>query len=350
MANATPAPRKRGIPWGFVLKKTFREFSSDNCTDLAAALTYFGVLALFPALLALVSILGLIGQGEQGIAALLEIAKQVAPGTAITLIKGPIEQFASTPAVGWGVAIGLVGAIWSASGFVGAFRRAINRIYNVGEGRSGIQLRIVQLLVTIAVLVLVVVMALILVLSGPVAEAVGNVVGLGATAQLVWSIVKWPVLVIALVLMVAILYSATPNVKRPRFRIMSIGAFSAVIILGIASVGFGFYVANFSHYNKTYGSLAGVIIFLLWVWIANLALLFGAELDVEVERGRELAAGKAAEVSLLLPLKSDKALIKAADKRDKTILDARRIREADAVTVSKKDPHKNSKQPAKASR
>jgi len=173
----------------------------------------------------------------------------------------------------------------------------------------------------------VVLMALILVLSGPVAEAIGNVVGLGDTAVLVWSIVKWPVLVIALVLMVAILYSATPNIKRPHFRIMSFGAFAAVIILGIASVGFGFYVANFSHYNTTYGSLAGVIIFLLWIWIANLALLFGAELDVEVERGRELAAGDPAETALQLPLKSNKAILKADDKRDKDILVARRIRE-----------------------
>jgi membrane protein len=319
---------RRPIPWGFVFRSALRAFSRDKCTDLAAALTYFGVLSLFPALLALVSILGLIGQGRSGTAALLQIADQLAPGSTMSLIRGPIEHFASNPAAGLALVVGILGAIWSASGYVGAFGRALNRIYGVTEGRTTLRLRGMQLAVTISTLILVTVITLILVLSGPVARAIGEAIGAGETLQTVWAIVKWPVLAIALVLAIAILYGATPNVRRPRFRFLSAGACLAVVILGVATVAFGFYIANFSHYDREYGSLAGVIIFLLWIWIANVALLFGAEFDVAVERGRELAAGRSAETELLLPLKSSKRIRKAEDQRAAEILAARRIRDS----------------------
>ncbi len=320
-----PAPWNE-LPCGFILRRTLRSFGRHQCTDLAAGLTYFGVLSLFPALLALVSILGLVGQSKKGIDALFAIVGQLAPGAALDTVKGPIEQLASNPATGLALAIGIVGAIWSASGYVGAFGRAINRIYGVQEGRTVWKLRPVQLGVTIATLVLVSLMAILLVVSGPVATAIGDALGLGNTVQAVWSVLKWPVLIIALVLLTALLYYATPNVRLPRFRMLTTGSIAAIIILGVASALFGLYVANFGNYDRTYGSLAGIIIFLLWIWIANVALLLGAELDVEVERARELTAGIEADEAVRLPLKSTAAIAKAQDAVAADLLASREVR------------------------
>jgi membrane protein len=241
-------------------------------------------------------------------------------------VKGPIEQLSSSPATGIALAIGIVGAIWSASGYVGAFGRALNRIYGVQEGRTIWTLRPVQLGVTVATLVLVSLMALLLVISGPVATAIGDALGLGDTVQVVWSVLKWPVLVIALMLLTALLYYATPNVRLPRFRMLTTGSIAAIIVLGVASALFGLYVANFGNYDRTYGSLAGIIIFLLWMWIANVALLLGAELDVEVERARELTAGTDAGEAVRLPLKSTAAIVKAQDAVAADILASRDVR------------------------
>lgn len=313
------------LPWGFILKRTLRSFSLDACTDLAAGLTYFAVLSLFPAMIALVSILGLIGQSKSGIDALFGIVDQVAPGT-LDAVRGPIENLASSPASGWALVIGIVGAVWSASGYVGGFGRALNRVYGVREGRTVFSLRPVQLGVTIAALVLVAVIAVLLVISGPVATAIGDAIGVGETVQVVWSVLKWPVMVVAIVLLVALLYYATPNVKQPKFRWLTTGSFAAIIVLGIASALFAFYVGNFGSYDKTYGALAGIIVFLLWIWIANVALLLGAELDSEIERARELIAGIDATTDLRLPLKSDKAIVKARDADDAGILAAREVR------------------------
>jgi len=312
--------------WKYVLGKTVREFSSDQCTDIAAALTYYAVLALFPALIAIFSLLGVMGQGQAAADAVLGIVDEAAPGGAADVIRGPIEQFASSPAAGFALVSGLVLAIWSASGYVGAFSRGMNRIYEIEEGRPFWKLKPQQLLVTLIAIVLIAVAAIILVISGPVTEAIGNALGLGETVTTIWSIAKWPVLALVIILIVAILYYATPNAKQPKFRWMSMGAFLAIIILGIATVAFGFYVANFSNYDKTYGSLAGVIIFLLWLWIANNALLFGAEFDAELERGRQLQAGIAAEEDIQLPPRDTKRSDKASEKEAKDIAEGRRIR------------------------
>lgn len=317
-----------GRSWGYVLKKTFREFTSDQCTDIAASLTYYAVLSIFPALLAITSLLGVFGQGKPAIAALLGIVKDVAPGDTVDIIKGPLQQFASSPAAGFALVSGIVLAIWSASGYVGAFSRAMNRIYEIEEGRPFWKLRGTQLVVTVIAIVLVLVIAVILVVSGPITDAVGNALGVGAALKLTWSIVKWPVLALAVILVIAVLYYATPNAKQPKFRWMSVGAAVALIVLVIASVGFGLYVTNFSNYDRAYGSFAGIIIFLLWIWIANLALLFGAELDAELERGRELQAGIAAEKDIKLPPRDTKKSDKAAAKEQADIDEGRRIRES----------------------
>lgn len=313
------------LPWGYVLKRTLRSFGQHACTDLAAGLTYFGVLSLFPAMIALVSILGLVGQSKSGIDALFGMVEELAPGM-LAVVKQPIESLTSSPATGWALVIGVIGAIWSASGYVGGFGRALNRIYGVREGRTAFALRPVQLGVTLASLVLIAVVAVLLVISGPIAEALGNAIGVGEAAKTAWSILRWPVVVVALVLLVALLYSATPNVRQPRFRWLTAGSVVAIVALGIASALFAFYVANFGSYNKTYGALAGIIVFLLWIWIANVVLLLGAELDAEIARARELVRGVEVERDWSRPLKSDKAIVAAQDAEAADILAARAIR------------------------
>ena len=312
--------------WKYVFVKTAREFSADECTDIAAALTYYSVLAIFPGLVAVFSIFGLIAGNGQATDAILGVVESASPETAETL-SGPLEQLADSPAAGWGLVLGLVLAIWSASGYVAAFSRAMNRIYEIEEGRPFWKLKPAQLLVTVIGVALIVVALVLLVVSGPVADAVGSALGLGEAATTIWSIVKWPVLALIVVLMVAILYYATPNAKQPKFRWISLGSLLAILTLVVASVLFGLYVANFSNYDRTYGSLAGVIIFLLWLWIANIALLFGAEFDAELERGRQLQAGIAAEEDIQLPPRDTRKSDKAAEKAKKDVEEGRRIRE-----------------------
>jgi len=338
--NAAPSPddpRKPDSPgevnkpsWKYVLKKTLREFSADQCTDIAASLTYYAVLALFPALIALISLLGVFGQGERSVDTILNLVNQVAPGGTADVLRDPLEQFSSSPAAGFALVFGIVLAIWSASGYVGAFSRAMNRIYEIEEGRPFWKLRPMQLFVTIVSILLILIMLVVLIVSGPVTAAVGSALGLGETVQIVWSIVKWPILALAVVLIIAILYYATPNAKQPKFRWISLGALLALITLVVASFLFGLYVTNFSNYDRTYGSLAGVVIFLLWLWIANLALLFGAEFDAELERGRQLQAGIKAEEDIQLPPRDTRKSDKAAAKEREDVATGRRLREKSA--------------------
>ncbi|BBX19160.1 hypothetical protein CRI77_00805 [Mycolicibacterium duvalii] len=303
----------------FVLRQTIGEFSRDQCMDLAAALTYWAVLSLFPALVVVMSLLGVFGQDQRTADAILQIVDDVSPGAAVDTLRQPIEQIASSPSAGLTLVAGILGALWSASGFVGAFGRAMNRIYEVEEGRSAVKLRVQQLLITFAGLIIAAAVAFLLAVSGPVAEAVGNYIGLGTTGLTVWNIARWPVVLALVVLGVAMLYRVSPNVKQPRFRWISVGAAIAIVVWVVASLLFGLYVANFGSYDRTFGALAGVIVFLLWVWITNLALLFGAEIDAELERGRQLQAGIPAEDTLKLPLRDTAAIDKLTeqDRRDR---------------------------------
>jgi len=272
---------------GGTLKRTLKEFSEDNLTDWAAALTYYGVLALFPAILALLSIIGLVADPKQ----ITDALTAVMPGGAATTIEPVIKQLASSQAAGFGLVIGLALAIWSASGYVGAFTRAANVVYETPEGRKVWKLKPLQLLITLIGVLFAAVIVAMVVLSGPIVEAVGRGLGLGETALTVWNIAKWPVIVVLVALMIAVLYYSTPNVKLRGFKWVSPGAGVALVVWAVASALFAFYVANFGSYNKTYGALAGVIIFLVWFWLTNVALLFGIELDAEIERTRELKEG-----------------------------------------------------------
>ncbi|WP_182523713.1 YihY/virulence factor BrkB family protein [Nocardioides dongkuii] len=312
--------------WIYVLRKTVREFSDDQCTDLAAALTYYSVLALFPAAIALTSVLGVVGQGPKAVDEILKILGDIGAGGVVDSIEPTLRELANAPGAGLALILGIAGALWSASGYVGAFGRAMNRVYEIREGRPVWKLRPAMLLLTAVLVVLAAAVLLALVLTGPVAESVGEAVGLGSTAVLIWQIAKWPILLAVVVFMVALLYYATPNVKQPKFRWVSVGALIAILTWILASAAFGFYVANFSSYDKTYGALAGVIAFLLWLWITNLALLFGAELDAELERGRELQSGVAAEETLQLPPRDTRNIEKAEKKDAEDVRRGREIR------------------------
>lgn len=310
----------------YVLRQTIREFSSDQCTDLAAALTYYAVLSIFPALVVVFSLLGVFGQGRRTSDAVLDIVGDVAPGSTVETLRGPIEQLVNAPSAGTALLIGILGALWSASGYIGAFSRAMNRIYEVQEGRPVWKLRPQQLLLTAAGLLMVATVAFLLAVSGPLAESIGGYLGLGDAALTVWNVGRWPVVLVMVAVAVAVLYYAGPNVKQPTFRWVSVGAVIAILVWALASVGFGIYVSNFSSYNKTYGALAGVIVFLLWLWITNLALLLGAEVDSELERGRQLQGGIAAEEDLQLPPRDTRVVDKARAKEDDDVQRGRRLR------------------------
>ncbi|MFS0732391.1 YihY/virulence factor BrkB family protein [Microbacterium sp. 1P10UB] len=312
--------------WGYVFKKTLREFMSDQCMDAAAGLTYYGVLSIFPALVAIFSLLGVFGQNGAAADTVLGIVSDVAPDAAEGL-RGPVEQLSQSSGAGFALVTGILIALWSASGYVGAFSRAMNRIYEIEEGRPFWKLRPMQLIVTVITVVSLAVVGIILVLSGDVVDAVGSAIGASEAVKLAWSIAKWPLLLIVVILLVAILYYATPNAKQPKFRWISLGAILAMVVLGIATLGFGLYVANFSNYDRTYGSLAGVIVFLLWLWIANLALLFGAEFDAELERGRQLEAGIAAEEDIQLPPRDDRQILKKEAKEKADVAQGKKIRQ-----------------------
>ncbi|MGA5900420.1 YihY/virulence factor BrkB family protein [Streptomyces venetus] len=288
-APDTPSelPRKS---WGAVLKGSLREFKDDELTDRAAALTYYGVLAMFPALLVLVSILGLTGRSTTD--KVLDNVRQLAPGSARDIITRAVEQLQGNAGVGSLMAVvGLVLAVWSASGYVGAFIRSANAVYDIPEGRPVWKLLPVRVGVTVVLMVLAVFSALIVVFTGALAQRAGSTLGIGDTALTVWSIAKWPVLVVLVTIMIAILYWATPNAKVKGFRWITPGSVLALLIWLVASAGFAVYVANFASYNKTYGTMAGVIVFLVWLWITNLAILLGLEFDAETVRQRAIAGG-----------------------------------------------------------
>ncbi len=332
-------PRKPESPpdltkrsWTYAFKQAWAEFRRDQCTDMAAALTYYAVLSLFPGLLVVMSLIGVFGEGESTTRELLDLVERIGQEDAVDQLRTPIQQMTETNAAGFALIISLAAALWTASGYVGAFGRAMNKIYEVDEGRPFWKLRPINLAITLVTVLLAAMVLLGLVVTGPFAQELGETIGVGDTAVTVWNIVKWPIMVLVVVLLVAVLYYATPNVRQPKFRWISVGAGLALLVWILASLAFGLYVANFGSYNKTYGSLAGVIIFLLWLWLTNLALLFGAEVDAEMERARQLQAGLPAEETLQLPPRDTRRSEKEAAKLEALIEQGRELRERAAVT------------------
>ena len=330
-----------GSDWKLVARRALYEFKDDGCTDLAAGLTYFAVLSIFPAIIGLVSLLGLFGQGESTTQAFLQIAEDLGAdpnSSGYTFVENFINSQQQSSGAGLALAIGLLGALWSASNYVNGFSRMMNRIFEVPEGRPVWVLRPVMVLITAVVLLLVVVLGLSFVLTGPVAESVFGVVGLGDLATTIWAWAKWPAAALIVIFIFRLLYWATPNVKLPR-KILSPGAILAFLIWVLASVAFAVYIANFGNYNATYGSMAGIIVFLLWLWLTNTVLLLGAEVDAESERMRELKRGRRAEDEMQLELRGESAAEKAEEKEHALVEDAREVRQEAASDAPRASSH-----------
>jgi membrane protein len=277
-------PALKAMPTWAILKRAAKRFPEDELSDRAAALTYFAVLALFPALIVMVALLGLLGEYPRTSNALLEIVGKISPGSAVDTFRGPITGVVRAKGgAGALFGLGLAVAIWSASGYIGGFMRAANAIYDVREGRPFWKLRPLQVAITLAMVLMLTVVAVALVVTGPVAHAIGDVIGLGSTAVGIWNVAKWPALVLIVMFTFALLYHTTPNVRPRRFRFVTWGSAIAVLLWIAASAAFALYVGNFSSYNTTYGSLGAVVVFLVWLWLSNLALLLGAVIDAELE-------------------------------------------------------------------
>jgi membrane protein len=304
MRTETPTDLPKHAWWG-ALKRTFKEFMDDNLPDWAAALTYYSVLSLFPAVLVLASLIGLVGDPDK----LAENLRQFAPSQAQDTLVDVVRQLAGSAGIAGPVAIiSLLSALWAASGYLGGFIRASNAIYDVEEGRPIWKTVPLRIALTLTMMVLLTVTAVGVILSGGIADRVGQALGFGSTGIVVWNIAKWPVLAVLVSLAIAILYWAAPNVRQPGFRWITPGSALAVLVWAAASAGFAIYVANFASYNKVYGSLAGVVVFLVWLWISNLAILFGAEFDAELTRGKEIAEGLPEDEEPFLPPRDTRAM------------------------------------------
>ncbi|KQT94296.1 ribonuclease BN [Marmoricola sp. Leaf446] len=334
--------------WGYVLRKTLHEFTEDQCTDLAAALTYYAVLAVFPAAIALISTIGVFADPAAAVDNVLKILRPLVSSQILGTIEPFLTSVAQSDAAGVGLVVGLLAALWSASGYVGAFSRAMNKIYEIEEGRPFWKLRPVMLLLTFVSVLLAATVLVLLVVSGPILQSIGNVVGLGDAAVTTFAIVKWPLVLVMVVVLVGLLYYVTPNIQQPKFKWISVGAAAAIGIWVVASVAFGLYLATFANYSKTYGAAASVIVALLFVWITNLALLFGAELDSELERGRQLQAGLPAEEDLQLPPRDTRNIKKLRKQRDKDAAIGRKIRreagQRDDASAATDAPHREQKE------
>ncbi|MET7375432.1 YihY/virulence factor BrkB family protein [Micromonospora arida] len=282
--------------WRGVLVRSVQNFVNDNCSDWAAALTYYGVLALFPSAIVVVALVGLVSDGERTLDTVVDLANQVGAGAVLSDDEGGVLKVIRSVVLEQSnpkllLSFGLLGALWSASGFIGAFTRASNAVYGVTEGRPVWRLRPLQIGLAAITLVLLAVVALGLIVSGPVTDAVGDLINAGGLARTTWRVAKWPVLAMIMMVLLSMLFWIAPNVRQPRFRWLTPGGAVALISWAAASFGFGLYVANFGSYNTTYGSLGAAIAFLVWLYLSNSALMLGVQINSEVQRGRQLQAG-----------------------------------------------------------
>lgn len=313
--------------WKSVLKRTISEFGEDGGSDLAAALTYFAIMSLAPMLLALSTILGFLGQDDATQEAVQDLGGQLGleQGTIDTVI-GYLDTMGQSEGSVVLLVVGLAAALWSASNYVNAFSRMMNKVYEIEEGRPVWKLRPMLVGLTVVILLMLITIVLAITLSGPVSELLFGAIGLSGTVDTVWNIAKWPFILVMLILIVALLYWGTPNIRQPKFRWLSPGAGLAVVVSILAAAAFGFYVVNFGNYNKTYGAIGGVIVLLLLIFIINNVLVLGAELDAELERGRELAAGMPAEETIQLPPRNTKGTVKKVEKAEEIVREARELR------------------------
>jgi membrane protein len=308
----------RWSTWRGVLVRAAQGFMKDDCSDFAAALTYYAVLALFPSAIVVVSLVNLVSQGDKTVDTIIGLLSDLGASSVVDDdMRNAIDSVVSNQSgAGLLLSFGLLAAIWSASGYIGGYTRAANAIYGVEEGRPFWKLRPLQLVMTAASLLLMAVVVVLLIVSGPVTDAVGNALSLGDSVRTVWSVLKWPALLLIALLLLAMLGWLAPNVQPPRFRWLTVGGFVTLLVIGAASFGFGIYVANFSSYDKTYGALGGVIAFLVWLYIVNSAVLFGVEVNAEVQRGRAIQAGQPSDDPVLPPREPSDDDKKAQDAKD----------------------------------
>ncbi|MGF6824544.1 membrane protein [Microbacterium sp. ZKA21] len=312
----SPPPWRLGRDaWTLASRRALRKFGTDWCPDAAASLTFYALLAAVPASIVLISVIGLLSRDGARLENLTRAVDAVLPEGAGSALRAPLAALADATATGWVLAAALLVTVWSAGRYVTSFSRAVNRIYGVEEGRPFWKSKPTHLLLTVVLIVLVATAVLISLTGERVSRGIGRIWGVGEAGLVVWSIVRWPLLVIVTVLLIAILYCFAPNVAPRSFRWMSLGAAAALLVFGIASAGFGFYVTVVADYDRLYGPFASILIFLLWLWIANLALLLGVEIDVELERVRQLSAGIPAERQVQVELR-DASAIAAAVRRD----------------------------------
>ena len=292
--------------WADTLKRTLRKAKDDKINHWGAALTYYAVLSLFPALLVMVSLVGLFGNPERVTKVMTDTVTQLGPSTAASTFQAPIESLTSNRGgAGIVLILSVAGALWAASGYVSAFADASNVIYQVEEGRPFWKLKPLQLVVTFALILLAALVALALVLSGPIVGALGGALGLSDTVLSVWRFAKWPAMLVLVLVILGVLYFTAPNAKVSGIRWVTAGTLVALVVWLVASLAFALYAANFGSYNKTYGTLGGVVVFLLWLWLTNLAILVGAEFNAETERAKQMHRGvSGAEQELKLPLRS----------------------------------------------
>ena len=313
------AVRRRLYTVRLVLVRSVGEFLRERGPDLAGSLTFYGVLSLFPALLAAISMLGILGQGTRTVDAVMETFADVVPAEALDTIRGPVTALVTTPAAGTALVVGTVAALWTASRYVRALGRTMNAVYGVEEGRPLWRLWPARVLLPAALGALTVVGCLALVFTGPVAERVGGWIGLGATALAVWETAKWPAAIVSAVLALAILYRFAPNVATRKFSWLSLGAGVALAVIGVATYGLNLIVTHFGNFNEVYGSLAGAIIFLLWLWSVNIAVVYGVRLDAEVLRVRQIRDGLPAEETLVLTPRDTAASVRRDRKREEML-------------------------------
>ena len=315
-----------GRSWRFAVRRTLRAFSRDQCPDAAAGLTFYAVLALIPVVMVSFSVVSLLGRGDETAQIVVDVVHALVPDASSAAVRDVIAQVAQARLSGILLLFALALTLWAVARYVAALGRTMNRIYGVAEGRAAWRLKTGQLLIALVIIFCTAMAAVTLAITGGVAEAIGRALGLGETALLIWRIVRWPLLAAVIVFVLAFLYYFSPNVRPARFRWMSLGAAVALVVLLLASAGFWLYASRFADYDRLYGAFAGVIVFALWLWIANMAILIGAEFDAEVERVRQLQAGIPSETQVQVPLRDARQIAKNVrrDRREET--EARRIR------------------------
>jgi membrane protein len=276
-----------------VAKRAFSQFRRHEMTDVAAALTYYAMLSLFPAIVLATSLFSLIGDQQTVSNAVDYFARQGADEATQQAIRKVMDNIvsASGGAVSFALVISIAVALNGASGAFGAAGRALNRIYGVEEDRGFVGRKATDLGITLMIVVLLLVVIAALFLGGGFAEDLLGSIGLGSTASAIWSIVRWPVALVAMLVAYALIYSYAPDVEPRRLRWITPGATGGVVIWIAASIGFGIYIRNFSSYGAAYGAAGAVIVLLLWLWLSSCAFLFGAEVNAELERAERAAAG-----------------------------------------------------------